>query len=310
MRSLQIPETHQAQIRWLEQEMVGCHFSMLVAELEVIHGEDDGKFKLETSLLDQIREAGLSALSPIEFRQLLSHPKSLLILQHDVLVNGGRYWSEVETTSVSESTQSNSNSTLNSTLLTDSQTQRHLSRRSISFASKISWAAMGALTTAAILLFLLRPDLTDLFKGQDGSLAQNITTESNWGFAKFATELEKRHSEFTPSDRKVYLTQLAEAAKAWSNKRPEMAAELAKRLGEFRMGCSEILLANHEAISESDQAWLRDRCRDWARALDQHLADVEAGKSVSEVISSVDVTVTKIAAALLGRAETPQGKAS
>ena len=310
MRALQIPETHQAQIRWLEAEMLGTQFLHLVAELEAVHGRNNDSLHLDDAKLEQVRESGLSVLSQTEIKNLLTHPKQLLSLQQDVLVNGGAFWSEIKPQQLAEVSVDIS-ANINSEPLALGK-----KNESTPLATRFGWALTGALAAAAAVVLLLRPDVFGIQNRQNQPVANKnqeaiISPNETWGFAKFADEFNRSKPSLDPTlNRKAYLSQLADAAKAWSNKRPATARDLAKRLGEFRMGCSEIILASHEPISEADRIWLRTRCRDWAAALDRHLADIEAGKSVKEVVGSVDITVTKIAAALLGRAATPQGTAS
>ena len=138
--------------------------------------------------------------------------------------------------------------------------------------------------------------------------ARGLATVSNvsgWGFEKFASQVASDEATLQPPlDRKAYLMQLAEAADAWTNKRPESTTELVKRLGQFRMGCSAILIADHGPLPASDRAWLRERCRSWASALDRHLAAAESMSDPVAVRGQVDATVAKIAEALRGRAET------
>ena len=101
----------------------------------------------------------------------------------------------------------------------------------------------------------------------------------------------------------AYLNQLADAAQEWFKQRPEGSADLARRIGEFRQGCSQLILAKHRPLSEADRAWLVERCRAWAGKLDAHLADVESGKDVAQVRSDTDATVRQLIDALRKRAE-------
>ena len=315
MRAMQIPETYPAQIRWLESEMLGTQFFQLIAELEAVHGSQSKSFEFDEVLLERIREIGLSAMDPVDFQHLLTHPGQLLKIQQDMLINGGSFWSEVNP-------PAHENETLEKETFQFSTTKAQAisgSGKSPSLSSRMAWALAGALATAAALLLMLRPDTIGLQNRQNQPIAkrpseteaQTADSSNAWGFARFAEEFEKSQQALEPPlDRKAYLSKLAGAAKAWSNKRPMTAAELAQRLSEFRRGCSQIILAKHEPIPEADRAWLRKRCREWASAIDIHLADVEAGQPVNEIVKSVDATVIKIAAALLGRAETPQEKTS
>jgi hypothetical protein len=104
-----------------------------------------------------------------------------------------------------------------------------------------------------------------------------------------------------------YLNGLADAAEDWFKKRPEKPADLARRLNEFRQGCSTLILAPHQPLAAKDRQWLVDKCRAWAVKLDRHLTDVEAGKDVLQVRREADETVEKLIAALRTRAAEVSG---
>ncbi|MFH5806798.1 hypothetical protein ACG2DA_22355, partial [Alienimonas sp. DA493] len=82
---------------------------------------------------------------------------------------------------------------------------------------------------------------------------------------------------------RAYLDGLADEAEEWFGKRPEAAPAVAKRIAEFRTGCSVLILAEHPALSEASAELLREKCRNWAAALDDQLAAVEAGEPPLEV---------------------------
>jgi hypothetical protein len=87
----------------------------------------------------------------------------------------------------------------------------------------------------------------------------------------------------------------------------EDAVSLAKRIGEFRQGCSVLLLAEHKPLPEAERVWLVNRCKTWAAKLDKHLTELEAGKDVLTVRAEMDETVKQIAAALQSRADQLRG---
>ncbi len=105
--------------------------------------------------------------------------------------------------------------------------------------------------------------------------------------------------------RDAYLARLADEAEGWFARRPEDPIALARRIAEFRQGCSTLILADHPALSEADHGWLVERCRAWASKLDAHLADVEARKDPTTVRAEVDQTVRKLIAALRERLAHP-----
>src|SRR5262249_34894607 len=66
----------------------------------------------------------------------------------------------------------------------------------------------------------------------------------------------------------VYLNRRAEVAGEWFNGRPEEPAALAKRIEEFRQGCSVLIFAAHQPLPAADRQWLVEACRGWAGKLD------------------------------------------
>jgi hypothetical protein len=100
-----------------------------------------------------------------------------------------------------------------------------------------------------------------------------------------------------------YLNTLADEAEEWFRKRPDDALGLARRLQEFRHGCTTLIFAEHQPLAERDRGWLVERCRAWAAKLDKHLEELEAGADVAKVREAADQTVRQLAAALRTRAE-------
>ena len=308
MRAFSIPESRADQIAWLESEIVGTELHTLVTELQAVHGEQADQFELDETTISAVRERGLAELSDEQFPKLLRHAKQLLNLQREVLQNGGQYWSEVNSPGDLPHPSPFVGTNSPTTSAPTSQVEARESKSSI--GSNILWATIGALATAAALLLFIRPPTTNtnIAKNPTEPIEQVTAAKPAWGFAKFANEIETEEQQLEPPlSREAYLRELASAADAWSNKKPDNSVALAQRIGEFRMGCSAILIAAHGPLPEADRTWLRERCRSWANALDRHLAEAESGLPVDQVRSAVDTTVTKIAAALLGRADTPTG---
>ena len=101
----------------------------------------------------------------------------------------------------------------------------------------------------------------------------------------------------------VYLDRLADAAGEWFKKRPDDPIALARRIGEFRQGCSVLILSPHKPLSAQDRAWLVEKCRAWAAKLDAHLAALEGGASAAKVRDDADATINKLIEALRDRAK-------
>ncbi len=79
---------------------------------------------------------------------------------------------------------------------------------------------------------------------------------------------------------------------------------LARRIAEFRQGCSVLILSPHRPLPAEDRAWLVERCRAWAARFDGYLASVEAGKDPLEVRNQADETINRLIDTLRDRAKT------
>ena len=134
-----------------------------------------------------------------------------------------------------------------------------------------------------------------VFLGRYALETPPVQTASGWGWQSD----DAMPVEATRDD---YLVTLATGAEAWFKKRPDDAQGIATRIGQFRSGCSRLILSSHKPLPDVDGDWLREKCRLWAGKIDGHLADLEAGQDVLEVRAAMDETVRKLIDALTNRA--------
>jgi hypothetical protein len=104
-----------------------------------------------------------------------------------------------------------------------------------------------------------------------------------------------------------YLNDLAEAAGEWFDEVPFSSESLAKRLGAFRTGLSQLRLASHETLPDDERTWLKDQGKEWSTVIDAAISAVEEGKPVDEVRGKVDDAVSLIVRSLQDRAKTLEG---
>ena len=118
-----------------------------------------------------------------------------------------------------------------------------------------------------------------------------------WGFARredLAT-LEGDHAK---------LTKLSGLALEWGKKQPQNSLELAKRLLEFRQGCSGLLL-NPPPLTKPQQVWFAARCGDWASSIEQQLHALESGADFRKTLENANSLSVSIAKELTDRAKAP-----
>jgi hypothetical protein len=100
-----------------------------------------------------------------------------------------------------------------------------------------------------------------------------------------------------------YLNKLASTAEEWSQDRPIEAVAVGLRLNEFRAGCTRLMHSTYGPLTPEDKAWLLEKCRAWAKKLDEHQQALDAGANPIEVRTAVDETVQKLANTLREKAK-------
>jgi len=299
--SLGIPEDASDLAGWLEGHLVGPDLSALVAELEAVHGSAPPQFSLDTILGNQ-REAvlshGLASLPADRLRPLLRHPRLLLDLQELTLSSGGPYWRR-RAASIQDQVPG---AVDRSWAWLAANVIEPLPTSSIPIPSappvtrpRPRWRslALSVLSAAAVVIAVVtisqRPELDRKPNGP------NVASSPRWGWNR---------PDALPQDlpRNDYLNHLADAAHAWFNQRPDDPVALAKRISEFRQGCSVLIESPHRPLSAADRTWLVDKCRAWAAKLDAHLAAIQSGQDALKVRGEADDTINRLIAALRERA--------
>jgi hypothetical protein len=297
--TLEIPHDTTALPGWLEHHLVGSDLGALVAELEAVHGRAAKTLRLE-QVLGRHRESvlgrGLAALPADGLRRLLLQPALLLDLQELILTSGGQHWidlaaSEPEHQQAAERGWRRLGASLaaEGTANEAGQSDPAPSGAGRSFWSRHRWLA--SLATAATVLLAV---ILIMNRGVDKPGGSVVAT-SGWGWNKAGA---------LPQDlpRKDYFGRLADGAHEWFNMRPDDQLALARRIAEFRHGCSVLILSPHRPLSADDRGWLVEKCRAWAAKFDGYLAAVEAGEDPLKVREKADETINRLIDTLQGRA--------
>jgi len=305
LQTLDVPEDTSQLSAWLERHLVGDELAGLAAELAVVH---EAKSEPATPLAEvlgdrreSVLQSGLSGLPPAAISKLLVEPRLLLDLQAEILVAGGEYWDTLadQTPGELDAVALHGRDRLSGFLDANDPSPMPTSapqRRPAWYARP----AVVSLATAACVLLGVFVVSQFVPIGQEGDGPRNVAqapVSTGWGWSK---------PDALPQDvtAEQYLRQLADGAAAWFKKRPTERAALAKRIGEFRQGCSVVMLAEHRPLSDADRVWLIQRCRAWAEKLDGHLADAESPDiELQSARDAADTTINKLIAALNQRAD-------
>lgn len=298
-----IPEPAAELKSWLERHIVSDLLGNLVSELIAIHGDSGETYKAAAQHLEQLLggqqsvviERGLGVLDAEKLQQLLSRPRLLFALQELVFVEGGQYWLELLGAAPFDQG-------------IQAETKRRVLRDiSIELAVPVPTALPVAAPTVQLAIrrtLFSRPWFASILTAALVLIAVFValpTPEQDvarvtWGWDKPGALPEN-------VSRRMYLTTLAAGAQQWfnPNAKVDTPQALARRIIQFRQGCSTLILAEHSRLAQVDRDWLVERCQIWAKALDGHLADIEAGKPIDNVRQAANTTIQKLIDTITGR---------
>lgn len=294
LHALEIPDEPAELSGWLERHLVGPDLAALVAELEAVHpAAPETGTSVQAVLGDRLEgvlRRGLSAVPPEVIQQVLRRPRLLLSLQDLVLEAGGDHWDRVGQASPDLESAVGRGWTRLEPFLAAATGQPPVGR---SISPPIVWyrrPPFVSLATAATVLLAV-------FVAQQFRPLPAVPTavaSSGWGWNRPGALPEDLPAE-------AYLNRLADAGEEWFRKRPEEPVALARRIAEFRQGCSMLILAEHRPLSAEDRRWLVEQCRAWASELDKHLTAVEAGRDPVQVRAEADETIRRLSGTLRAR---------
>ncbi len=311
---------------WLESQLVGPDLGRLATELRAVHPPRSPAPSLDAVLgssAGAVLRSGLGGLPRPALQVLLRHPDLLLELQERVLIAGTGYWAARPTSEEFgravdrgwERVRTAAAGVRVEPAPAPVRARSGTARRFLAYAVT-SLATAAAVLIAVIVGLSARFDSEkraaetarlDLTRERDDARAAAAAAEaraadlqakaapSGWGW--------QRADAFpTGATRAEYLTQLADRAEEWFKKRPDTPEALARRLGEFRQGCSALQFAAHAPLPEADREWLRERCRVWSRRFDEQRAQVEEAGDTAATRAAADATVRQLVTALRTRA--------
>ncbi|MCA9116761.1 MAG: ThuA domain-containing protein [Planctomycetaceae bacterium] len=110
----------------------------------------------------------------------------------------------------------------------------------------------------------------------------------------------------------AYLNRLAETAAEWNAEQPQSVAGLARRIAEFRLGCSRLLTAEHAPLPEPEKKVLLERCRNWAKNFDTQLTAVEqlSSDATAEELAAEQTKMDTLVRKLVGKLREQAGQLS
>ncbi|MBW3598060.1 MAG: hypothetical protein KY475_12375 [Planctomycetes bacterium] len=303
---LDIPDDAEALAEWLEDRLLGPDLGEVIAEFFAIYDAEEDGATLDQVLhgrTSRVLEQGLHDLPPAMLGALLRRPKLLLELQRRALSEGGGVWRRRPIDPRVHEAANRGRRLLDAWLeapteLNDAPRmappRSRPDRPNTGFWRQTLTASLASAACAVLAVFVL-----EMFLAGDEPRAVSqspAAAAAGWGWMQD----ESLSGADTASG---HLLQLAGAAEEWFHRRPDTAPAVGRRIGEFRQGCTQLILAEHDPLAEADRAWLRERCRAWAGELDANLSALESGADPQAVLAEADETVTRLIGALRARAD-------
>ena len=285
-----VPDDPAALPAWFERRLLAPDFGRFVAELTATF-PSAGPASAQDLLGDWYEyalDAGFDQVPAKRLRRLLRQPSCLLGLQEAVLTEGGVWWDEVAADADGHDAAVARGRAHHAALFAapPAQTDRQPKR----VRTYKAWATV-ATALAACLLFVV------------GYLAWPTEREPRGQFEKIAWGWGRPGGLANDAtNRADYLNGLAKSADEWFEQRPTHAPVVGQRIAELRAGCSKLILSSYGPLPPDDKTWLLAKCREWAAAMDRHLAAVESGADPVGVRTEVDETIRGISTALRDRA--------
>jgi len=294
LHALDIPEDLAELATWLERHLVSLELAELVAELAALHPVPlepaPSVRELLGPRLDTVLKGGLTTVPPEVLKRLLVQPTLLLELQELVLAQGGDYWDRVKPLSADMENRVERGRQRLELLFKAPESKEAQGAFTVARTPSISWYRQpwfASLATAATILLAVV-----VYQRYRNSTGASVTaSQTAWGW-------NRRDATRQDLSANAYLSLLADAAGDWFNERPQHPLALARRISEFRQGCTVLILSEHKPLSDADRRWLSVRCRLWASKLDKHLAVLEAGRDPLQVRTEVDQTIRELVRAI------------
>ena len=271
-----IPDDPKEWASWLEKQLVGLSLRDVIDELRLIPGTTSTPLKslLNEEQLSEVRQHGLSSLSPNQIRALFGSPESLLELQEDVLIYGGEYWTSTPASKDIQLAVERVKERIIESLFTSDQSIPSIP---VTTARRRRFGLVAAISTAAAALLIglfawqMQPRGSGSILGQPGLLANDVNSSTQ------------------------YLTRIADAGNEWFNLHPQDSAELISLLQDVSNDCQILIDAEHQPLTAKEREWFVTKCTNWKKEFDTALASLRSGQLTFEAAEAeADKTMKKL----------------
>ncbi|MEZ6139193.1 MAG: hypothetical protein R3B84_01360 [Zavarzinella sp.] len=162
-------------------------------------------------------------------------------------------------------------------------------------APQKNWSSLGLIAASVLLGMVLWYTWGNQIFPPDGK-GKMIVVDATWGWQGLPLNE-------MPTEKREYLTAIADAGDEWFQRNPRSSNELLQDLRAMRDGCTKLLAAPHPGLGLADRQWLYEKCVAWGTKLDQHLADAHTEADWQVVQTQANETVRKLVTALRDKAK-------
>lgn len=274
---------------WLDQQLMGLQLSQLVEELHVLRQvaasqsvkgseplnpaaqtpQQTLEQILNADIRERVRSQGTSALQQAEIQALFRSPETLLELQEDILIHGSKYWRTVPRSEEHERLAASGFEAIQARIRAAEQSPPSLdattpkphpethsgpakSRRSSLLA--VAVLAMSVLVTLAILRPTSEPQLSGTGFGTAGLFENDVTSPGQ------------------------YYQRMADANEQWLAMSRTDGAALLAALEAYSKDCEILIDSKHPALPENHERWLKAKCGEWKKKIDDVIVELKAGR--------------------------------
>ena len=281
--ALAIPDDPVEWPQWLDRQLVSADLLEVVAGLKILKGTPSEPTTLQDICggnLNKILSSGLTSVDPQISRKLVAHPELLVVLEDEILINGGEFW---QRQFVKPDVDESHWDLIANRAVSKTQRKNDL-KPYIKPASNAGRSRLPVTTIASLVACVLL--MTGVWWFWPSAPA------AGWGLGKSGLLTAENVS---PEE---FRRKLADAAADWFNKVPTDESSLIRRINAFDKGCQELLAADLPQLDPQTRNTIFTACRTCRSELENHLASLRAGTGFDEVLGAVNKTVRQLETAI------------
>lgn len=312
-----IPGNKEELVLWLEDMILSENFESFYNELVALYGPKQN-FEISEEKFSEIIRNGFGKLDEKIIRHIIREPDLLLNVHNKILTEGEEYWN-LKALRIQPPIKAFDFKNQLFRISEGAAPEPNIFKKKF-----ISYLGIGVAFAAGIYLMLsdlIQPRfpkpvfIEDNYASKSEKLEEKAKTipaldhqtqttqgKQNRGFS-VAWGWAKPDAIPEVADPKQYLIALADSGNEWFKKKPLSPFEISKRILEFRAGCNVLIFAEHKCLAERDKKWFLDRCKSFAKELDDSITKIENGYDAGKIKNELDQKINIFLNAIRSRSD-------